>query len=101
MQTRKDLKPLFKLLYNQTLNNEILETIFLMVRYAIFKDYVKANDRYYDLGIGNATWPMGVTMVGIHERSGRSKIFSAQVKHVLNDETQKKYIISIKRLLTI
>jgi hypothetical protein len=30
---------------------------------------------------------MGVTMVGIHERTGRAKIFSSQIAHILNDET--------------
>ena len=37
-------------------------------------------------------WPIGVTMVGIHARTGREKIFSKHVAHVLNDETQRKYI---------
>ena len=31
-------------------------------------------------------------MVGIHARTGREKIFSQQIAHVLNDETQRKYI---------
>ena len=35
---------------------------------------------------------IGVTMVGIHARTGREKIFSQQIAHVLNDETQRKYI---------
>lgn len=39
-------------------------------------------------------------MVGIHERSAREKIFSNQVAHVLNDEVSRKYIQSLKRLLT-
>jgi pre-mRNA-splicing factor 18 len=39
-------------------------------------------------------------MVGIHERSAREKIFSNQVAHVLNDEVQRKYVQSIKRLMT-
>lgn len=43
---------------------------------------------------------MGVTMVGIHERSAREKISSNTVAHVLNDETQRKYITGFKRLLT-
>lgn len=38
-------------------------------------------------------------MVGIHERSGREKIFSNNVAHVLNDETSRKYIQSLKRLV--
>jgi len=30
-----------------------------------------------EVAIGNAPWPIGVTMVGIHERSGRARIFSS------------------------
>jgi len=44
------------------------------------------------MAIGNAAWPIGVTMVGIHARTGREKIFARNVAHVLNDETQRKYI---------
>lgn len=51
--------------------------IVLMMR---AREYVKANDAYLRLSIGNAPWPMGVTMVGIHERSAREKIFSNQVR---------------------
>lgn len=39
-------------------------------------------------------------MVGIHERSGRAKIFTSQIAHIMNDESQKLYIQSFKRLLT-
>lgn len=39
-------------------------------------------------------------MVGIHARTGREKIFSKNVAHVLNDETQRKYIQALKRLMT-
>jgi len=64
------------------------------------REYVKANDAYLRLAIGNAPWPIGVTMVGIHERSAREKIFTNQVAHILNDEITRKYIQSIKRLMT-
>ena len=53
---------------------------------------MQANDAYLSMAIGNAPWPIGVTMVGIHARTGREKIFSQQIAHVLNDETQRKYI---------
>ena len=56
------------------------------------REYVKANGIYLQMAIGNAPWPIGVTMVGIHARTGREKIFSQQIAHVLNDETQRKYI---------
>ena len=44
------------------------------------------------MAIGNAPWPIVVTMVGIHARTGREKIFAQQIAHVLNNETQWKYI---------
>ena len=53
---------------------------------------MKANDIYLQMAIGNAPWPIGVTMVGIHARTGKEKIFAQQIAHVLNDETQRKYI---------
>ena len=53
---------------------------------------MKANGIYLQMAIGNAPWPIGVTMVGIHARTGREKIFAQQIAHVLNDETQRKYI---------
>ena len=37
----------------------------------------------------------------IHERSAREKISADQVAHVLNDEVSRKYIQSLKRLVSI
>jgi hypothetical protein len=78
---------LIKKLKKRELNTEILNALYLLVQYCLMKEYVRAHDKYIELGIGNAPWPMGVTMVGIHERSGRSRIFTSQVAHILNDET--------------
>lgn len=63
-------------------------------------DFLKANDAYYRMAIGNSPWPIGVTCVGIHERSAREKISVDQTAHILNDDAQRKYISSIKRLMT-
>jgi pre-mRNA-splicing factor 18 len=64
------------------------------------QEFVRANDAYMDLAIGRAAWPIGVTMVGIHARSGREKIASGNVAHVMNSELQRKYLTSVKRLMT-
>ena len=53
-----------------------------------------------DVAIGRAAWPIGVTMVGIHARSGREKIETGKVAHAMNSELQRKYLTSIKRLMT-
>lgn len=57
----------------------MLNKYYHISHYCLLKEYVLANDNYNDLAIGNAPWPIGVTMVGIHERSGRAKIFTSQI----------------------
>ncbi|EPQ30566.1 uncharacterized protein PFL1_06852 [Pseudozyma flocculosa PF-1] len=100
VQASEYLKPLFKQLRKRTLAPDVLMRIAEIVHYMQKREYRNANDSYLQLSIGNAPWPIGVTMVGIHERSGREKIFSSNVAHVLNDEVSRKYIQSLKRLMT-
>ncbi|XP_051952807.1 pre-mRNA-splicing factor 18-like [Xyrauchen texanus] len=100
-QTESYLKPLFRKLRNKNLPGDIKESITDIIKFMLEKEYVKANDAYLQMAIGNAPWPIGVTMVGIHARTGREKIYSKHVAHVLNDETQRKYIQGLKRLMTI
>lgn len=100
-QTETYLKPLFRKLRKKSLPADIKESITDIIKFMLEREYVKANDAYLQMAIGNAPWPIGVTMVGIHARTGREKIFSKHVAHVLNDETQRKYIQGMKRLMTI
>lgn len=99
-QCKEYIKPFFSLLQKKNVPADILKNVEAIVTLAMDREYLKANDMYLRMSIGNAPWPMGVTMVGIHERSARERIHSDQVAHVLNDETQRKYIQSMKRLLT-
>lgn len=99
-QTVTYLMPLFKKLKNKDVDEGLLESIVEIVQKMMDRNYIRANDTYLEMAIGNAPWPIGVTMVGIHARTGREKISSRYVAHVLNDETQRKYIQAVKRLLT-
>ncbi|KAJ9048786.1 hypothetical protein DSO57_1031349 [Entomophthora muscae] len=100
IQAADYMRPFFRQLKKKTLDSDVLALIAEICIRLQEREYLKANDAYLRLSIGNAPWPIGVTMVGIHERSGREKIHSAQIAHVLNDETQRKWIQSIKRLMT-
>uniref|UniRef100_A0A8C2K153 Pre-mRNA-splicing factor 18 n=1 Tax=Cyprinus carpio TaxID=7962 RepID=A0A8C2K153_CYPCA len=100
-QTESYLGPMFRKLRKKILPADIKESITDIIKFMLEREYVKANDAYLQMAIGNAPWPIGVTMVGIHARTGREKIFSKHVAHVLNDETQRKYIQGLKRLITI
>lgn len=99
-QTQDYIRPLFRRLKKENCPEDILEHLVLIVNYMLDRNYVKANDAYLQMAIGNAPWPIGVTMVGIHARTGREKIFSRNIAHVLNDETQRKFIQALKRLMT-
>lgn len=99
-QTQEYLKPLLRKLKAFTLPEDISDSLTEIVVHLLNRNYLKASDAYLQMAIGNAPWPIGVTMVGIHARTGREKIFSKNVAHVMNDETQRKYIQGLKRLMT-
>ena len=99
-QAESYLRPLFRSLKKKTLDETILRSFGEIAGALLEQDYILANDSYLRTAIGNAAWPIGVTMVGIHARTGREKLFAHNVAHVLNDEVQRKYLQAIKRLMT-
>ncbi|KAM7543216.1 hypothetical protein Aperf_G00000011004 [Anoplocephala perfoliata] len=99
-QTLEYIKPLFKLLKTKRCQDDILDSLVKVVVLLMDRNYIKANDAYLDLAIGKAPWPLGVTNHGIHQRTAQDKIHTKNVAHVLNDETQRKFIQGIKRLMT-
>lgn len=99
-QCRDYIRPLFKQLKRRNLEPGMQAHLVKIVEFAQQGEFVRAHDAYLDVAIGRAAWPIGVTMVGIHARSGRAKIESSNVAHVMNSELQRKYLTSVKRLLS-
>lgn len=102
VQARENMRPLFKKLETFELEDGILEPVVEIVLAAQERRYVDANDGYLRLSIGKAAWPIGVTMVGIHERSAREKLHESDknAAHIMSDEITRKYLQSIKRCLS-
>ncbi|KAF2103719.1 hypothetical protein NA57DRAFT_30563 [Rhizodiscina lignyota] len=102
VQARENMRPLFKKLESGDIEDGILEPVVEIVIAAQERRYVDANDGYLRLSIGKAAWPIGVTMVGIHERSAREKLHESDknAAHIMSDETTRKYLQSIKRCLS-
>ncbi|KAF8401697.1 hypothetical protein HHK36_012643 [Tetracentron sinense] len=99
-QCARYLNPLFKFCRKKILPDDIRQALLVVVNCCMKRDYLAAMDQYIKMAIGNAPWPIGVTMVGIHERSAREKIYTNSVAHIMNDETTRKYLQSVKRLMT-
>jgi pre-mRNA-splicing factor 18 len=100
-QTISNLTPLFRRFESQDLPDSVLTPVCAIVRDAQQRRYVAANDGYLRLSIGKAAWPIGVTMVGIHERSAREKLHESDKQaHIMSDEVTRKYLQAIKRCLS-
>lgn len=100
-QTITNLTPLFRKFESEDLPDSMLNPICSIVRDAQQRRYVAANDGYLRLSIGKAAWPIGVTMVGIHERSAREKLHESDAQaHIMSDEVTRKYLQAIKRCLS-
>ena len=99
----QNLRPLFTHFEKGDLANALLEPLLEIVSAAQERRYVDANDAYLRLSIGKAAWPIGVTMVGIHERSAREKLSESGergVAHIMSDEGTRKWLQSLKRCLS-
>jgi pre-mRNA-splicing factor 18 len=99
-ECKDNIRPLFKLSRTQQLASDLRIAIRRIAHYCYCGEYVKAHDEYIGIAIGNAAWPIGVTMVGIHARAGRQSIQSNKIAHAMDDEMTLKYLTSIKRLIS-
>lgn len=99
---RKDLSKLLIRLKKNTLPNDVLKNLAIIATALRSKDYTLANSTYLLISIGKATWPVGVSMVGIHERALRVKHKAGKedTAHILNDEGTRVWLQSLKRLIT-
>jgi pre-mRNA-splicing factor 18 len=78
-QCKDYIRPLFRMCKKKEVPYDILDKLVLMVKYCEEGNFLAANDQYIRTAIGNSAWPIGLTMVGIHERSGREKISTSKV----------------------
>jgi pre-mRNA-splicing factor 18 len=98
--SRDHIRPLFRLIKRRECPGDIERALWCIVKALQARNYREAGDVYVRVAIGNAPWPIGVTMVGIHERSAREKIQAQSTAHVMHDEQSRKYLQSVKRLIT-
>lgn len=99
-QCKDYIRPLVRLCKRKQLDTAMANSLANIIRLCNQGEFVKAHDAYILIAIGNAAWPIGVTSVGIHTRTAREAVEQKNVAHVMNNEMQRKYLTSVKRLLT-
>ena len=100
-QTAEFMAPFFSLCKSRTVPPDMLPLCVEFVDLMLLKEYMAAGDAYVRLSIGKAQWLMGVSQVGLHERAARERIYIGKLPHVLNDETQRRYLTSMKKLMSV
>ncbi len=95
---------MYRQLRNGTMDPSLQRGLWRMVSAMRDRNYLKASEAYMQISIGNAPWPIGVTSVGIHERSAREKISHVMntegAAHIMTDEATRRFLQGMKRLMT-
>mmetsp|Transcript_4556 Transcript_4556/g.10669 ORF Transcript_4556/g.10669 Transcript_4556/m.10669 type:complete len:492 (+) Transcript_4556:74-1549(+) len=99
-QSKQYLKPLRRALRDGEVDPGVIFSLAEIADHCGNRSYRAAKEAYMRLAIGNHPWPMGVTFVTFHDRANRHKIGEGAQAHVLDDETTRKYVQMVKRLVT-
>merc|ERR1712113_593944 len=99
-QSKQYLKPLRRALRDAEVQPSIVRCLAGIAACCKRQQYREAKEAYMRLAIGNSPWPMGVTFVTFHDRPNRHNIAEESSAHVLDDETTRKYVQMVKRLIT-
>eukprot|EP00891_Asterochloris_glomerata_P001235 jgi/Astpho2/1235/fgenesh1_pm.00023_%23_6_t len=101
-QTMAFFKSLYKQLKHRQVAPDMKAGLWMICQACRERNYLHAYDIYMRLAIGNSPWPIGVTSIGIHDRTSREKISHVMngAAHVMNDEATRKYLQAVKRLMT-
>jgi hypothetical protein len=97
--TRSSMVPLFSQVKKHTIKSEILICLTDVLEALDERDYITAQQAFYEVAIGNNPWPIGLPKVGIHERRARAKIDPSLIDHIMKDPIIEAYMQSLKRLI--
>ena len=101
IETKKNLFPLLVKLRKNRLDPQMLISISTILYHLQQPREINLSlQSYMKLSIGNVAWPIGVTQIGIHQRSAHSKLATNSVANIMIDDRTRLWITSLKRLIT-
>lgn len=102
-EVKRDIVKLLYKLRSGKLEDSILLSLATVIYYIQQKNFVKANESYMKLSIGNVAYPIGIRDVGIHARHALLKITGedkSTIANVMKSESFRKWILAVKRLIS-
>lgn len=102
-EVKRDLVKLLYKLRAGKLEESIVLSLATIVYYIQLQDFVKANESYMKLSIGNVAYPIGIRDVGIHARHALLKITGedkSTIANVMKSESTRRWILGVKRLIS-
>lgn len=95
-ESQEELKGLLVVLKKKGGDHDMITSVYHIMNCCLVREYIKANDKYIDLSIGKAPWPMGVAMLSITVKRNAQKL-----SHVLTNQMTRRWMQAIKRLISV
>lgn len=97
---KEDIRYLLFYLREYKLNEQILQNFWEAAHLHQMRKFDSAEKKYMVIGMGDKLWSLGLSELGVYERTGKSRVFFSYILHHLNNKVQRVYIWAFKRLLT-
>lgn len=83
------------------LNNFFVDKLFDIIVFISNEEFISADKSYYDLAIGKSQWPRAYNeKKSIHDKFYDRYRKDNEVAYILNDDTTRKYLTSVKRIIS-
>ncbi|GKT18636.1 Pre-mRNA-splicing factor 18 like protein [Aduncisulcus paluster] len=94
----KNLSPIMAALHGKSIEMTVLSAIYEMCRYVVARRYLSAEHIFLDISGGGSAWPIGLSNVGIHQRSGKDWISEDKIHNPFKDSVVRNGLIAFKSL---
>lgn len=103
LETKRDIVRLLYKLRSSKLSSDMLVSLGTISYHTQQRNFLKANEAYMKLSIGNVAWPLGVGGVHVHNQNAASMISGierSQGASILIDDKVRRWVTAVKRLVT-
>lgn len=75
---------------------DMIRGMYQIMNWCLLREYIPANDKYLELSVSKAPWPMGIAMLSLTVRRNGPK-----VSHVLDQEMPRRWMQALKRMVSL
>ena len=97
----RHLAPLVDYLGTLALPSTLVDKLFQMFLLVSNGLFSASEQVYFSVAIGNQPWHIGIYTGGMHERREHGRMARGTVKHIMNNDVARRFLLATKALLSI